>query len=838
MPKKLSPPANKNVPVIAAEPSATEEQPTVSGVTNTATAPQTLHPATPLTDPARTGARPKTTQKSWAAIASPTTASSTKTAASASSEAPSTSSPQKSRVQASASSHSHSHSHTARMSRTASASRAPISLTTQSQKIQISKLLNELKQLKPKNNTDFRKITTTIYKFNELNAELSDNEKLELIDFISNLNLDPWSNFNFVHLFISLKYSGVFDTDISQDTEEKQARLFKKLLEIIEEVIHDPHYYHQEGYYSYLSRIIKAISTSSPSLTYRNKDIINRSLKAFMGYIGEDVKLNSNDIYQLVTSLYDFKNNQVITEQDAGELAKPHISRPNIVRELQGMRKKKAYLFACRHLIIRDTSYKNYNSSIEAIYNQSIDLIDPFSPSINIYDYFCLFDEINYLYHRKLINIENCNLEPLMKLLEGKIHFLVEKPYFDKFYISLYNLGASSFAKTAIYKKLTNEYHTCLNKNIDKISPANIAKITAYITKNRVTYVSDEGLDAKVLENIDLMLNKICSATSALSKENCLAALDVFSHRPPNKLQVKYFQNFEERIIPVLLNQHNKLTYNEKIQLIKALPLTKNERYDVICKQMIAKLFNTFMANTDEYMVESMLFLNTIANLGDYNLDITPFIELSRNALVLDETRSKADLFKSLRFCSFAYASFILQTQTLPQQQINSLKQEMKEKLALTISLIESQYQDSLFNDDSLMMNYGYALLQIDKQLKVNFSYTESSIQNEVYDSLAKEYELERGKDIQLEASLFGLPGIDIYLPEHKLAIEVDGAQHYIGANNKSIIGVSLIQKAILTLNGIHLINIKDLTRGKAAILADAKRQVEYFFRNKEAAKQ
>ncbi len=907
MPKKLSPSANKNIPVnkndTVAESSALEDQLLVSGITNTATAPQTtgLSPlTTPLTDaiswPAIVSkAKAKTPQKSWATIASggATSASShfqspqifgadmasgkvpstSKGSASASGQTPSPKTswatvtlsesdstskqvevPQISwaniasrtvpvipEERVSSSSQPQTPWATTDLGESTSISKAHTTVITQFHKIKVAELFNKLNQIN-KNDRDYpRKITSIIYQINKLKIELSDGEKLTLTDFISSINIGSWSNIDFIHLFISLKFSGVFNKEILQDSECKQNKLFEKLVYITQEVIQNSKTYHRIGIYSYLPRIIKAISNSNPSLVEQNKEIISNVLRTYNANMdkSKSYKLNSDDIYNLVTSIYDLRKYNVLTQEEASKLAKPFIVNNDItkiIRELHNQRKQGLYLFTCRRFISKDEAYKNYSDTVEAIYNQAIDSSDPLSS--NEFEAFCVFDEINYLSKINIINIENCNIEPLLELIEGKIHTLIGKPFFASFYISLYHLETTSFAKTKVYERLKKEYHACLNKNISKIDPASIAKIEAYIAKSKVSYLSGKALDTRLVNNLDLMLGKICSETSAVTRENCLASLDIFSHSMTTNIHIKYFEYFKERIIPILLAQYNKLTYSQKIQLVKVLPLTKNEKNDRICKQMISELHNTFMANTDEYMAESLLFLSFMTNLGDYNSDILPFIELSRKVLIIDETRNKSDLFKGLKFYSFAYAYLILQEKekSLPQKQIYSMIDEMREKLALIISLIEVQCKETLFNDDFLMLNYAYALLKIDKKHDVNFVYTETNIQNDIYNTLAEKYKLKKGKDIQLEASLFGLPGVDIYLPKYKLALEIDGDQHYIGADNKSISGKSIIQKAILSLNGIQLINVRELTRRRSLILEEVKLQVDDFLHNKEAS--
>ncbi len=860
MPKKLSPSANKNIPVnkkdTATESSELDEQLPVSGVANTAITPQTLDPTTPLADTITNQTEPscakiKVSQKLQAANDSLSSVSSQSQSpqkpwlVSASSERASTS---RGAVSASSQAQALQQSWAASASKTPAVSssrptlgsRTQTPLVTQEQKIKITALLNELKQLNPKTRDDFKKFTMTIYQINALNVELNTNDKLTLIDIVSSLNLTSWLNINLVHLLISLNTCGVFNKEIPQDTEEKQAKLFKKLLEITEKIIHEPRSYKGAGLYSFLSQIIKFIATSSPSLVEENKDMIRHSLRAFLGYIEEtkSVNLNADNIYHIVTSIYDLRKKDVITHQEAGILAKHYIINYDIVKELRKIRKQSIYLFTCRRLITKDGTYKNNNNRIEAIFNQAIEAINPFSS--DKLEAFFILDEIDYAAKMNLIHIENCNIEPLMKFLEGKISFLVGKQLFANFYMNLYNLETTSFGKTKIYERLKQEYHACLNKNIDKIDSACITKLESYITKSKTSYFTNKELDKRVADNLELMFSRICSSTSILNRENCLASLKIFSHKMATNIHVKYFQYFKERIIPVLLNQQDKLTYHEKIQLIKVLPLTKSERNDHLCRQMINELYNCFMINTDEHMEDSVLFLDAMAGLGNFNSDIMPFIDLSRKVLVIDETRSKSELFNCLRFYSFSYAYFILQEQetTLSKKKLNSIKKEMKEKLALTINLIESQYKDNLFNDNLLMLNYGHALLKTDRCHKVNYSYTETNIQHDIYNSLAQEYKLQKGKDIQLEVSLFGLPGIDIYLNKYKLALQIDGAQHYIGADSKAVGRLSLIQKAILKINGIHLINVRELTRRRSLILEDVKQQVDVFLRPKEASNQ
>ncbi len=878
MPKKLSPSANKNIPISENKPATdsptSEEQLTVSEITNTEKSPQTLDASpltTPLTDavswPAISGKiKAQPAQKSWAAVASgraafassQTQAPKVSWSAIASGEASSTSRetaatssqiqvPQKS-WSAIASGEApfaltKSKTPTASWSAMASAQAVSPSKTltpfiTESQKIKTAEIFNELEQLNPNDKEYFKKITIVFYKIRDLKINLTDSDKLKLIDCASSLNLNLWPNMNFAHLFISLKYSSIFDKEIPQDTENKQAQLFKRLIGRTEEVINDPRSYHRAGLYSFLSQIIRLTSTSTPWLLEPNKDVIRRSLKAFIHYIKgkEEIMSNPENIYKLATSFYDLSAKDVITQQEAIELARPYVANYiSVTNELKKSRQQNSYLFACRRLMINDHECQNHKNKMETIYNKSIDLIDPFSS--DIHEPFYLFDEVNYSANMKLIDIENCNLESLMKLMEGKIHTLVDRPLFAKLYINLYNIETTSFAKTSVYKRLKKEFHTCLRKNMNRIDPASLARIEAFIAKSKVSYLDIEELESSVTDNIELMLNRICSSTSILNRENCLASLNIFSHKMSTNIHLKHFEYFKSRIIPMLLSQYTKLTYNEKIQLIRVLPLIKNEIYDQKCKEIIAELHATFIANPDQYRVESALFLSAITKLGNYNSDISPFVELSRKALVIDETCSKLHLLKSLKFYSFAYAHFMLQEQEkpIPQQKINSVKEEMKEKLALAINLIESLYKGSLLNDDKLMLNYGYALLEINKHHHVNFVYTETNIQREIYESLAEEYELEKEKDIRLEASLFGLPGIDIYLNKFKLALEIDGKQHFQGADSTSVSGKSLIQKAILNMNGIHLINIKKLTRRRSLILEEVKSQINNFLRKKEA---
>ncbi len=870
MPKKLSPSANKSMPISdnnpAAEPSIPEEKLIVEGITNIETNPQTLGASsitTPLTDAVSwptlsDKAKTPPAQRSWAAIASGAAASSGQTqspkaswAAMASGEIATTSkavasiSPPKALQTTMASDRtaftsSKSQTATTSWAATASAeivstSKVPTPFITRSQEIKLNKLFNELKQLDSKDSHYFKNITVIIYKIRNVKVELTADRKIELISFIYDLNLNLWPNISFVHLFLSLKYAGVFDKEIPQDIEKKQASLFKKLVSITEKAIHDPRSYHRTGLYSFLSQVIKAISTSESSLIELNKNTISTSLKAFLGYLQdkEGINLISDDVYKLVTAIYDLRKKDVITKQEGGILAKPYITEYDVIKDLKTPRKQSIYLFACRYHITRDDIYKNNKNSIEAIYNQAIDFIDPLLP--DPIEPFYIFDEINFLSNIDFIDIENCKLDHLMKILQGKIRFLVGEPPFAKFYVNLYNLETTSFSKTTVYKNLKEEYHICLKKNIHKIDAASIAKIESHITKSKTSYVTSKELSFKVIDNLERMLKKICSENSALTKENCLASLDVFSHRMNTDLHWKHFEYFKHRVIPELLDKYSQLNHDEKIKLVKVLPLTKNERNDQICRKIITELHNTFMANTNEYVPEAVLFLNAIANLGNYNSDIIPFIELSRKAFVIDETRSKSQLFKSLNFYSFAYAYFILQEQegAMPQNALNSLKEEMKEKLALAINFIESKYKDHFINDDLLILNYAHALLKINKQYDVNFIYTETNLQKEIYESLAEEYELEKEKDIQLEASLFGLPGVDIYLNKYRLAIEIDGSQHYQGYENSSVSGKSLMQKAILDMNGVHLINIKELSRGQSLVLEDVKQQLDNFLRKK-----
>ncbi len=878
MPKKLSSSANKNIPTSENKPATdsptSEEQLTVSDITNTEISPETLGTSpltTPLTDavswPAMSGkAKAQPAQRSWAAVASGGAASSSNQtqapkvswsaitsgeASSTSKETATTSSqiqvPQKSWSAiasgeapfASTKSRAPTTSWAAMASaQAASSSKALTPFITESQKIKAAEIFNELETLNPNDKDYFKKITTVIYKIRNLKINLTDSDKLKLIAFVSNLNLKPWSNMNFVHLFISLKYSSIFDKEIPQDTEKKQAQLFKKLVGIAEEVINDPSSYHRAGLYSLLSQVIKLISTSGPWLLEPNKDVVKRSLKAFIGYIErkEEVRLNPENTYKLATSFYDLSVKDIITQQEAIVLARPYVANySSIIKGLKNPRQQNSYLFACRHLMINDHECQNHKNNLEALFNKSIELIDPFSSDPQ--DTFYLFDEVHYSANMKLIDIENCNLEPLMKRMEGKIHAVVDKPLFAKLYINLYNLETTSFAKTSVYKRLKKEFHTCLRRNINRIDPASLARIEAFMAKSKVSYLDTDELESSVTDNLELMLNRICSSTSILNRENCLASLNIFSHKMSTDIHLKHFEDFKSRIIPILLSQYSKLTYNEKIQLIRVLPLTKNEIYDQKCKEIITELHATFTANPEQYRVESALFLSAITKLGNYNSDIIPFIELSRKTLVIDETCSKLHLLKSLKFYSFAYAYFILQEQekSFPQQQINSVKEEMKEKLILAINFIESQNKGSLLNDDKLLLNYGYALLGINKHHHVNFVYTETNIQREIYNALAKEYQLEKEKDIRLEASLFGLPGVDIYLNKFKLALEIDGKQHYQGANSTSVSGKSLIQKAILNINGIHLINITNLTRRRSIILEEVKSQINDYLRKKEA---
>ncbi len=858
MPKKLSPPASKNIPVSKTTPTdqspAAQEQLAVSGVKNTDTSLQTTGTSLPtdtLSLPAvASEAKPKIPQKTWGATASPSGTSTSRATASASRQSQIS---QKSFVAMAASSAA---SNPSRASSASSQvqlpkipskamastnkrgfnSRAPTTAVSESQKIKIAQLLTELKAVNDNVSNYPREITTILYQISKLKFELSDEEKLILIDFISYLNFGLWSNMNFIHLVISLKYCGIFDKKISQDTDGKQAHLFKKLVEVAEEVICDPRIYHKAGFYSFLSRIIKAISTSDPSLVEPNKIIITRSLKSYINNIDKkrNIMLNPDDIYQLLTSIFELRNMNIITHQEAGELAKPYIMNHDITLDIHNVRDRKTYIFICRNLINKDDTYKGYKDRLAEIYNQAIDLIDSFT--VDSYEPFYLFDEINYLFFKKLINIEACNLESLMGLIEGRIHTLLDKPFFGKFHINLYNLETTPFAKTQVYERLKKEYHACLNKNIHKMNPASIVRIETHIAKSKVSYITDKKLDTSIADNLALMLSKICSENSELTKENCLASLDVFAHKMGTSIHREYFQHFKTRIIPILLVRYNQLTYDEKVKLIKVLPLTKNEKDDHVCKKIIAGLCNTFTANTEQYMTESVSFLNAIANLGDYNSDIIPFVELSRKALVIDETQNKSHLIKCLKFYSFAYACFILQEQESdqPQKQLSSMKEEMKEKLALTVNLLESQYKKSFFNDDWLMLNFAHGLLRTGKQYDVNFVYTATRMQNEMYEALAEAYQLEKEKDIQLEASLFGLPGIDIYLTKYKLALEIDGEQHFQGADNNSVSGKSLIQKAILSLNGINLINIKNLTRRNSLILEDIKQQIDAFLRKKE----
>lgn len=217
-------------------------------------------------------------------------------------------------------------------------------------------------------------------------------------------------------------------------------------------------------------------------------------------------------------------------------------------------------------------------------------------------------------------------------------------------------------------------------------------------------------------------------------------------------------------------------------------------------------------------------------------MGITPFIELSRKVLIISEESNKTNLVRSLKFYSFAYAYLSLQLQTKAhstqmERQLTKLKNEMKDKLISTSNLLEIIHKDGLVNDQKLALNYANALLQTGKEYKVNFAYTDSEIQNDIFNYIAEKYQLEKGKDIQLEASLFGLPGVDIYLDKCKLAIEVDGRHHYRGAENKAIKGLALIQKAIFQMNNIELIHIQELHRKKDQILQDIELQIDDLLR-------
>lgn len=709
-------------------------------------------------------------------------------------------------------------------------------------KAKVTQIFHQLKTLisrsPNKTNTEFEKnITKLIRQIYLANITLPPEEKLTLINLILDLNLYKWTNIGFVNLFLSIGFCGVFHEDIPLDTKRKQAHLFKILTELTEEVIHDPRSYQGSGLYSYLTQVIKIISDSSYSLIDNNKRVITEFFNDFIGYINQDkgIELNHQDVYKIVTATCEMSKKNIFPQTEAAILVKNYIDNYDKTDNLLTIRKREKFSFACRHLIIKEGNDTNNKSKIASLYNNAITLIKTDkSNKSEIHDAFYLFDEINYLFNKKLIDIESCDLEALMMHLEGKVHTLISKSFLAKFHAYLYNLETTSFAKTNIYKKLKKESLDCLNENLDKITPSELAKIDEYLAKSKQSYITAEKLDPKAIKHSDAILNKICSEDSQLTRDNCLSALDIFARKIPTGHYATSFIHFKRRILPVLLSRYSQLTYNEKIKLMKVLTYVKEEKCDQKCREIISELCVFFTENTNEYMQESVSFLQAITNLGDFNSNMLPFIELSRRALIIDDRNSKATLIKSLKFYSFTYAYLSLQlkekTESIQhQRKLNQVKDEMRDKLALAISAIESQHKDYLFNDDCLLLNYGHALLNTGIKYNVELAYSESKIQNEIYDFIANEFGLEKDKDIQLEMPLFGLPAIDIYLSKHKVAIEVDGHQHYKGAENKAVKGLSIMQKAILQMNGIHLINIPLLDREKEDIFQDIKQQLHAF---------
>lgn len=843
MPKKSPPPANKNAPVNPSPPasdsSTSESQVAVSGIVNTEEALQTL------------GSLSLADQASGAQAA--LTGGATAAAIGTKPKIPQTSA-KKSGAKISAGATTSSALSSAQDAAAKSTeARTKISSATSAYSPQAdpraTEILNRLKHLKSiapnTKNTLFEKsITEAIYSLHHSRITLTSEQKLTLINIISELDLYLWSNMSFVHLFLALGFCGVFIDDIPQDVEHKQAQLFKELLILNDQVIQTTETYQGRGLYSYVSQVIKIISGARPSLLNENKSTIKNSFADFIYYLTTELNIkediNNEDAYKIVASAYELSKRDVISQKDAGLLVKPFIKNKDVIESMHNFNKQKRYALACHYLIVRDAEYKDCKDRITSIYNQSIDLIgiNPSDP----HGSFHLFDDIVYLHNQDLIHLENCNLERLMKALKGNMEYLLTTKFFASFYIALYNLEATPFAKTAIYKQLKQEYIECLDRNVEKITPANLAKIDEYLTRNKESYLEHKKLDFKVVNALDKMLTQICSEQSEKSKENCLAALDIFSRKSATDIHIKHLAYFKESMVPILLNNYEKLTYNEKIKLMKILPSIKKENYDQICRKMIAELGEFLTKNTDDYLQESRDFLQAIINLGDFNKNMPPFIKLAKKALTFNEKTNKLNLIRHLKFYSFAYSYLALQQQeshksTEIKRELNKTQNEMKEKMTQLINLLESQHKKYLVNDNKLVLNYANALLNTGVAHKVNFTYSESEIQNYIYDHIMKRYKLEKDKDIQMEVSLFGLPGIDIYLDKYKLAIEIDGDQHYHGFENQYVKGRSLMQKVILEKHGIKLINIPVLNKQRELTLKNVQSKLDEFFSQQDPSR-
>ena len=62
--------------------------------------------------------------------------------------------------------------------------------------------------------------------------------------------------------------------------------------------------------------------------------------------------------------------------------------------------------------------------------------------------------------------------------------------------------------------------------------------------------------------------------------------------------------------------------------------------------------------------------------------------------------------------------------------------------------------------------------------------------------------------NIEQEKSLHSLPPIDLFLPEHKIAIEIQGPSHYIGHDFHIRNGLTLLKIALLRKAGYDVLEI------------------------------